>query len=172
MDEWIERVLEKLPAPISRLLVKYREIIAYLFWGVMTTVVSWLTYMLFSLVFRGASGQIHALGGSVPASVVLANALSWVCAVAFAFVVNKLRVFRSPSWEKSVVWPELWKFVASRAATGVLELVGVPAAVALGLNGTLLGVEGMLAKVIVTFIVIVLNYVLSKLFIFRDNTFS
>jgi len=144
---------------------KYREIISYLFWGVMTTLVSWATYALFELIFHNIRGELFG----VALSIQLANVLSWVCAVLFAYVTNKLWVFGSKSWEPSVVWPELLKFLSARAATGVLEVVGVPLLVRLGLNQTLLGREGFGAKILVSIIVIILNYVLSKLVVFRKK---
>ena len=146
---------------------KYREIISYLFWGVMTTLVSMLTYGLFALLFRSLDAELTLFGLSVSLTVVLATILSWVCAVLFAFVTNKLWVFESKSWESRVALPELAKFVSSRAATGILEVVAVPLLTAIGLDQTIFGIEGMLAKVIVTIIVIILNYVLSKLVVFR-----
>lgn len=146
-------------------LEKYREIIAYLFWGVMTTLVSWLSYALFELIFHSVPGQLFG----VALSIQLANVLSWICAVLFAYVTNKLWVFDSKSWEASVVWPELLKFLSARAATGVLEVVGVPLLVRLGLDQTLLGREGFVAKILVSVVVIVLNYVLSKLVVFRKD---
>ena len=137
---------------ICKLYHTYREAIDYLFWGVMTTAVSWVSYSLFVL-----------LG----ASVFWGNAGSWVCAVSFAFVTNKLWVFRSKSWAGAIVLPELGKFLSSRVATGVFEVIAVPALVALGLNQTVFGIDGIVAKVIVSVVVIVLNYILSKLFVFK-----
>lgn len=142
---------------IREFLQAHREIISYLFWGVMTTVVSWGTYSLFVLLLK---------------SVGIANALSWVCAVLFAFVTNKLWVFQSSGWSLPVVLPEIWKFFASRIATGVLEIVGVPFLVGIGINQRILGIEGMFAKVLVSVIVIILNYVLSKLLVFRKQSSS
>lgn len=137
---------------ICKIYHAYKEAIDYLFWGGMTTVVSWGTYSLFVL-----------LG----ASVFWANAGSWVCAVAFAFVTNKLWVFRSKSWESSVLFPELSKFLSSRVATGIFEMAAVPALVALGLNQTIFGIDGMVSKVLVSVAVVILNYILSKLFVFK-----
>ena len=137
---------------ICKLYHTYREAIDYLFWGVMTTAVSWVSYSLFVL-----------LG----ASVFWGNAGSWVCAVSFAFVTNKLWVFRSKSWAGAIVLPELGKFLSSHVATGVFEVIAVPALVALGLNQTVFGIDGIVAKVIVSVVVIVLNYILSKLFVFK-----
>ena len=137
---------------ICKIYHAYKEAIDYLFWGGMTTVVSWGSYSLFVL-----------LG----ANVFWGNAGSWVCAVTFAFVTNKLWVFQSKSWAGNVVFGELTKFLSSRVATGIFEMLAVPALVAVGLNQTILGIEGMVSKVIVSVAVIVLNYILSKLFVFK-----
>ena len=138
---------------ICKIYHAYKEAIDYLFWGGMTTVVSWGSYSLFVL-----------LG----ASVFWGNVGSWICAVSFAFVTNKLWVFQSKSWAGSVLIPELGKFLSSRVATGVFEMVAVPALVALGLNHTIFGIDGMVSKVLVSVIVVILNYILSKLFVFKE----
>lgn len=137
---------------ICKIYQAYKEAIDYLFWGGMTTVVSWGTYSVFVLLGAG---------------VFWGNVGSWVCAVSFAFVTNKLWVFQSKSWAGNTVLPELGKFLSSRVATGIFEMLAVPALVAIGLNQSILGIEGMVSKVIVSIAVIVLNYVLSKLFVFK-----
>lgn len=145
---------------------QYREIIDYLFWGVMTTVISWGTYSIFAILFAGLTMEFHIFKLQMPLVVLLANVLSWLCAMTFAFVTNKLWVFRSKSWEKNVFLPELGKFVSARAVTGIMEIVGVPLLVGLGLNQSIFGIEGIVAKVLMSVIVVLLNYVFSKLFIF------
>lgn len=140
----------------------YQEAIDYLFWGGMTTVVSWGSYSLFMLLL-----QVTALGAT--AGVFWANIGSWVCAVLFAFVSNKLWVFRSKCWDKSVVLPELTKFLSSRLATGVFEMAAVPALVAFGLNQSIFGIAGMVSKILVSVVVVILNYILSKLFVFKNK---
>lgn len=134
---------------------KYKEIIAYLFWGGMTTLVSWGTYALFQGVF------------GMPVAV--ANVLSWICAVIFAFFTNKVWVFSSRSFKLSVVLKEAGMFVTSRLITGVIEWVFVPLLVWLGLNKEIYGVEGAWSKIIVSVVVVILNYVFSKLIVFRKG---
>ncbi len=146
---------------------KYKEIISYLFWGVMTTLVSWLSYSLFALLLRGQAAPVTILGFHTSMVVLVSNILSWICAVSFAFVTNKLWVFESRNWEVRVVMPELGKFISARLITGVLEIVLVPLLVAVGLNQMILGIEGMAAKVVVSVLIVVLNYVFSKIFIFK-----
>lgn len=148
---------------------KHREILAYLFWGVMTTAVSWVSYSIFIIIINAFSDSKNLQILGAPLAVFVSNILSWICAVLFAFVTNKLWVFNSKSFKRSTALPEFIKFISSRIATGVLEMAGVPLLIAVGLDHRILGLEGMLAKVIVSFIVIVLNYILSKLLIFKNK---
>lgn len=149
--------MEKLKA----LFEKYREIISYIFWGVMTTAVSFITYCLFTLLLTAFLGTT--------AAVFISNALSWVCAVLFAFITNKLWVFNSKSFKKAIVLPEFLKFLSSRIATGVIEMAGLPLLVYLGLGRALFGIDGLIAKIIINVVVIILNYVFSKLIIFKKK---
>ncbi len=148
---------------------KFREIIMYLFWGGMTTVVSWGSYSLFVLLFRQKNTVISVFGVKMSSDVLVANVLSWFCAVLFAFVTNKLWVFQSKSWKSSVLFPELGKFISARLVTGVFEIIAVPVLVGKGLDQTIFGIEGMIAKVLVSVLVVLVNYIFSKLFIFQQN---
>lgn len=154
---------------ISEYMEKYKEIISYLFWGVMTTMVSWISYSLFALLLKNQVSSFTIMGVRISLVVLVSNILSWICAVLFAFVTNKLWVFHSKSWEIRVFVPELGKFIFARLVTGVLEIVLVPLLVGIGLNQTILGIEGMAAKVAVSVLIVVLNYIFSKIFIFKDR---
>ena len=140
---------------MKELFERYRELIVYFIVGVMTTLVNWVCY---------AAG-VELAGWSVA----FANVIAWIAAVAFAFAANKIWVFRSYSWKPGFVLREAALFVSARLLTGVLEMAGVPLLVRLGMDQTLLGVRGMLAKVAVSVIVLVLNYVFSKLIIFKKD---
>ena len=146
---------------IEKIFVKHREMISYLFWGAMTTVVSWGAYALF---FRILGGIL-----AVSAAITVANVLSWLCAILFAFVVNKQWVFRSKSWKRRIWWPEFVKFVSSRIVTGILEIAGVPLLVKMGLDFKIMGIEGMLAKILVSVVVVILNYFFGKFLVFRKK---
>lgn len=135
---------------------EHREILSYLFFGVATTVVSWLSYALFV-------GPLHM-------AVTPGNFLSWVCAVTFAFITNKMWVFRSRSWAFPLWLREAAAFYAGRILSGLVELGGVPLLMRLGLDQTLWGVEGIVAKVAVSLVVIVLNYFLSRFIAFRKKS--
>lgn len=146
---------------------KYREIIVYIFWGGMATVVSWGSYTVFAYLLAGSTGELNFFSMKVSVAVFVANILSWILAVSFAFFTNKVFVFQSKSWKMAVWVGECVKFVGARIATGVLEIVGVPFLVAIGLNQTIFDIEGIVSKIIVSVAVIVLNYIFSKLFIFK-----
>lgn len=140
---------------LKEFFLKYKEILLYLVFGVLTTVVSWGTYVLF-VRFMGM--------GITPG-----KALSWVCAVLFAFVTNKLWVFESKTRKTGTVLQELVSFFGARAATGALEIFGVPALVKLGMDQQVFGTNGMLANIVVSIVVVILNYVFSKFLVFRKT---
>ena len=144
-----------------------KEIILYIVFGVLTTLVSWVTYILFEKAFL---------------SVFWANLLSWICAVSFAYITNKLWVFESKSFEFKVLFKEISTFLASRGITGVLEIVLVPLLarwgfdnpffkIANGLNikSEVFFTDGIFSKISVAIFVVILNYVFSKLIVFKKD---
>lgn len=141
---------------IQELFVKYKEIIMYLIFGVGTTAVNWVIYTV-----------LVAFGNVV--NLTLANIIAWVGAVAFAYITNKLWVFESKSWSPKVVWKELGMFLGARIFSGIFEIGLFPVLVWLGMNQAIFGVEGMLAKVVISVLVIVLNYIFSKLLVFKKK---
>ena len=125
---------------------KYWDILTYLFFGALTTAVSFLIYF-------PCYNWLHWSAG-------VSNAVSWVAAVAFAFLTNKPFVFQSHDWSWSVVWPELMKFVGCRIASGVLE-TGI-----LVLTVDWLLWNGNVMKLITAVLVVILNYIGSKFLVF------
>ena len=134
---------------MKRLLEKYWDILTYLFFGVLTTVVNYLVYL----------PCYNLLGWSAG----LSNILAWIVAVAFAFVTNKPFVFKSYDWSWNVVWPELTKFVGCRIGSGVLE-TGI-----LLVCVDMLAWNGNVMKLITAVLVIVLNYIGSKFVVFKKK---
>ena len=126
---------------------KYKDILLYLIFGVLTTVVNYLVYL----------PCYNLLGWSAGVS----NVLAWVIAVAFAFLTNKPFVFKSRDWKWKTVGPELSKFVGCRIGSGVLETV------ILLLCVDILGWNGNVWKLVTAVLVIVLNYIGSKFLVFR-----
>ncbi len=134
---------------IRELFNKYRGFIFYGIFGVLTTVINIVTY---ALCFK------HLHIPNVPS-----NIIAWIIAVLFAFITNKLYVFESKSMEKKTFWSELVKFTAARLATGGLDLLIMFIAV------DVMAGPAVVFKVISNVIVIILNYVLSKLVVFNKK---
>jgi len=130
----------------------------------MTTLVSWTSYTIYAHLF----GLIDGI--NTDTVTLISNTLSWVTAVTFSFVANKIRVFESKSWKPGVVVPEILKFYSSRAVVGIIGDVGLPTLLAvIGLDMPIFGVEGLVSKMIVTPVVILFNYLCGKFFVFRKK---
>lgn len=140
---------------MKKLFEKYREIIMYLIFGVLTTLVSLISY---SLLIK-----------FLPLSITAASAISWVIAVSFAFVTNKQFVFKSRSREKKTVLKELISFFLARGISGIVEIFLPELLFKVGLSFSLFGVKGLVSKIIVNVIVIILNYIFSKLWVFKKG---
>lgn len=132
---------------IRALIIKHYDVLAYLFFGVLTTAVNYVIYLPCFNVFH------------VPASI--SNMIAWGGAVIFAYLTNKPFVFKSNDWSMKTVLPEFGKFVGCRIGSGLLE-TGI-----LALTVDLLAWNGNLWKLITSVLVVVLNYVASKLIIFK-----
>ncbi|MDR1405518.1 MAG: GtrA family protein [Candidatus Methanoplasma sp.] len=135
---------------------KYREGILYLVCGAGTIIVSWLTYALFVWIDIDVSAS---------------NILSWVCAVSFAFVVNKWIVFLSRSLERDVLVKEIGSFFFMRIMTGLVAIAAFPALYyGLGMNMPLFSIDGLAAKITVSVVEIILNYFASKFVVFKTKS--
>lgn len=148
---------------LKELFLKYKEVIMYLIFGVATTVVNWITYIICTKLFGIGGAELTKL------QIMICNAIGWVVAVTFAFVTNKLFVFESKNTEKVFLLKEAAKFYGSRAFSGIFEILLPSALIAIGLDQAVFGIEGAIAKAITSVVVIVMNYVLSKLFVFRKK---
>ena len=123
------------------------DIFLYLVFGVLTTAVNYVVYL-------PCYNWLHL-------SAAVSNVLAWAFAVAFAYVTNKPFVFRSHDWSAKTVVPELAKFIGSRVASGALETAIIFVTVdCLLWNGNLM-------KLVTSVLVVVINYVASKLLVFR-----
>ena len=129
---------------------KNKEIINYLIFGVLTTVVSFVVYFIFAKVFK--------------IDEVISNVISWFFSVLFAFITNKLYVFESKETGKKTLLKEIISFYLARLFTGVVCDLGVFA-----LMVKTFKINDVLSKLVTQVIVIILNYVLSKLILFRKK---
>ena len=134
---------------IKRLLIKYREQLLYLVFGGLTTLVSIGSYFLFVTVLG-----INALIG---------NIFSWILAVLFAYVTNRKWVFNSTVSSKKEILKEMASFFAARLLTlGIEELM-------LFVFINLLGLNSLVVKIGAQIVIVILNYVFSKLIVFRKK---
>lgn len=146
-----EKIMELIRKVVSK------EVFSYLFFGVMTTVVNLLVLALCNRFV----------------DIMVSNIIAWVAAVIFAYVTNKLFVFESKSWKLDVIAKEIPSFAGARVLTlGVEELgllvmikwLHLDVAFTIGAIGGEYIVKGILAVVVV-----LLNYVFSKLIIFKKK---
>lgn len=130
---------------LLKLYKKNKEIINYIIVGVLTTLVSIGSYAVLRLIID---------------YYLIASILSWICAVTFAYVTNRIFVFESK--DKNIIL-EFNKFVFSRLLTLLIETSTMYLLV------SIIHLNDMFSKILVQFIIIVLNYIFSKLFVFSKN---
>ena len=134
---------------IKELFTKYKEVIMYLIFGVLTTVFSLVVYWIVSVTFLNPEDAIQLQ---------IANIISWVAGVSFAYVTNRKYVFESKNENKL---KELSSFVGSRVITLIFDML------IMGIGVTMLHFNDKIMKIISQVVVIVSNYIFSKLFVFK-----
>ena len=140
-----------------------KEVINYLFFGILATFVNIICFQLFNLLFGHQAYLIN-------------NILSWVITVAFAFVTNKLFVFKSKSWSMDIFKVEIIGFLSARIFSLILEEAGLFLMIDV-MNFEKLKIDifsiiitgSLIAKVIMQLVVVLTNYIFSKFFIFKNN---
>lgn len=132
---------------LKSLFLKYKELILYVFFGGLTTLVNWAGYWLLADVFH------------VP--YLWATAIAQVLSILFAYVTNRIWVFESKAKGFSAVFWEMVRFFGCRAASFVLDLL----CMRIGVGG--FHVNDMVMKLLSNVIVVIVNYVFSKLIVFR-----
>lgn len=126
---------------------KHYDILSYLFFGALTTVVNYIVYLpCYNLLHLSAA---------------ISNVIAWIFAVAFAYLTNKPFVFKSHDWSAKTVIPELTKFVGCRVGSGLLE-TGI-----IFVTVDLLLWDGNIMKLVTNVLVVILNYIGSKLLVFK-----
>lgn len=128
---------------------KYKEIINYLIFGVLTTVINFVVYIIFSK-------WLHI-------NETVSNAIAWIVSVAFAYITNKIYVFNSHEKQIKQLIKEIISFVGCRLLSGVFDIVAFYVFV------NIIHVNDLISKAIISVLVVILNYVFSKLLIFRKK---
>lgn len=145
--------MEKEKSKVSQLLKKVlnKEVIMYLIFGVLTTVVSLLVYYGCIYTFLNPENAVQLQ---------IANIISWIAGVAFAYITNRKFVFKS---NESNQLKEISKFVTSRLATLFLDMI------IMFIGVTCLHGNDKIVKLISQVLVIIGNYIFSKLFVFKKQ---
>ena len=133
---------------VRELFIKYRELLSYLFFGVLTSVVNYVSYLLLAPFFGTTT---------------IPSAMAWVLSVAFAYLTNRRWVFRSQAKGAAAVLREAGSFVGARLISGVID-VGI-----MWVFADRLGFNDKLAKLASNVFVVIFNYIASKLIIFRKK---
>ncbi|MCM1053466.1 MAG: GtrA family protein [Ruminococcus sp.] len=130
---------------------KHEEIINYLIVGVLTTIVSLATYFICTMTFLDPNNKLELQ---------IANIISWILAVAFAYFTNRIFVFKSK--EKNML-KEATSFVGSRILSLLMDMFTMFIIV------SVLHLNDKIGKLVSQVIVTVANYILSKLFVFKKK---
>lgn len=128
---------------------KYREIVVYIIFGGLTTLVNFVGYIVLTRIMGMEAG--------------IANVVAIIISILFAYVTNKIWVFESKTTKIKEVLKEMFSFFGCRAFTSLLDI---------GLFDLLVYVfhiSDIWVKIFNQIIVIVLNYVLSKVIVFRKE---
>ncbi len=128
---------------------KYEDVILYLFFGGLTFLIS--------------IGSYYVCAETLGMHYMVANVISWIVAVLFAYITNRIFVFKSSATGFAQILKELWLFIACRLTTGGMEIV------IMFIGVTLMSVNDMIVKIISQIVVILSNYVFSKLIIFKKE---
>lgn len=136
----------------KNLFKKYKEIIMYLIFGGLTTVISLIAYYALTLTILNPHNSMYLQ---------IANILSWIAGVLFAYFTNRKYVFESNSKNKL---KEFSIFVGARITTLILDML------IMGVGVSMLHVDDKLLKIVSQVLVIIVNYILSKLVIFNKNS--
>ncbi len=130
---------------IKKIYVKNKELINYIIVGALTTLVSVSSYWLFRFIIK---------------NYIILSVISWIMAVAFAYITNRIFVFNSKN--KNII-EEIIKFFSCRLLTLGLEVI------LMMLFVSIFKINDMVSKIILQFVVLALNYVFSKIFIFKKE---
>lgn len=134
---------------IKDLIVKYKFLILYAFFGVCTTIVNVVAY-----------GLLERLIGL---SILWSTIIAWFLAVVFAYLTNRKWVFKSNAHTSKEIIKEIYSFFACRIGTGILDCV------IMKVFADILGMNDIIVKFVANVLVIVLNYVASKLVVFKEK---
>lgn len=148
--------------PLEPFYKKNKEVLLYLFFGGLTTVISWIFFAI-PLKLMDLP-DINVFGMTIDTNSQVANVISWICAVTFAYITNRIWVFSEKAHGTKAIAVECAEFFAGRLVTLVIENILI------NVSTQAIGTSEMTAKIAVSIVTIILNYVISKLFVFRKKS--
>lgn len=141
--------MKKIKDIICKYYSKYKEIFNYVVFGVLTTLVNYLVYAI--------------CAKTIKIDVVISTSIAWLISVLFAYITNKKYVFNSKTNKIIDIVNELVSFFLFRILSGILDIIFMYVSV------NLMNLNDLFMKLISNFVVIALNYLFSKLFVFNDE---
>lgn len=139
----------KIIKKVINIYTKYKKIIDYLIFGVLTTVVNYITYLVCTRI--------------LDLSVTLSTLIAWVISVLFAYITNKIYVFESKTNTVKTFIKEILMFFAFRLLSGIMDIVIMYVSV------EILSINDIVMKLVSNIVVIIVNYIFSKCFVFKNN---
>lgn len=160
----IRWIIDHMPKPIQKLWYAHESVWMYIFVGGLTTVVS----LIFQILPTALFNQLHMANWL---NTGLSTTISWIFAVTFAFFTNKKYVFQSVTKTRAAFWRELYMFYGARAVTYFLELAIMESGnhFFATVDGEIVAWRSLLVKIAAQVVILVLNYIFSKLVIFQKK---
>ncbi|MDR2655586.1 MAG: GtrA family protein [Oscillospiraceae bacterium] len=149
--------MQKIKELFDKYWSKYKELVFYLVFGALTTAVNIAGFWSFEHIIR----QVNI--GDTNFAPDINTAIAWFISVLFAYITNKIWVFESKNTAPGFLLKEIASFFGARALTGLMDLAIMHVFV------TIMGFNSMLIKILSNILVIILNYILSKLIVFRKK---
>ncbi|MDD4387373.1 MAG: GtrA family protein [Clostridia bacterium] len=135
---------------VKRLIKKYKAVVLYLIFGVLTTILNIVTYWLLSNVLN-----IYYM---------VSNIVAWCLAIAVAYLTNRVYVFNSDKIDKKGILKEIAVFISVRLSSLAVDVI------IMYIGVSLLQINDMIIKIFANFVVIVINYIMSKKIVFKNKT--
>ena len=120
-----------------------------------------ISYLIFGVITTGINIGIYQLCRTVHIVYWISTIIAWVIALIFAFVTNKIFVFESTNMQSEIIFKEAVTFVAARLLSGLCDLLFMIFAV------EIIHMNDFIAKIITNVFVVVINYLFSKLVVFK-----
>lgn len=156
MEKFIKACVSILPKPLQKIYYKYEEKWLYLFFGVLTTVVSFVTAGISKMI-------LEELGLGKGAVSTVSTVISWICAVTFAYLTNRVWVFGSHAKGSQELLKEAASFYGGRVFTLIVE------AAMMWLGNAVIGINYWITKIAANVVVLILNYIISKVLVFKNK---